>query len=147
MLRWLTRLALGALIIALLFWLWTRYNADLEEEELEEEIPLEFEVSADADLAPLPVPDMAEMGEVGSAPGVSAAEVAASSMAASAPENLSANGASDATDGQEDAPERALDDDASEVVPPTLSPRPKGEQEGFSATEQDDSLHAPPPGA
>ena len=46
MLRWLIRLAVGALIIALLVWVWSRFNEDLEEEEFEEEIPLEFEVSA-----------------------------------------------------------------------------------------------------
>ena len=59
MLRWLTRLAIGALIIALLIWLWSRYNEDLEEEEFEEEIPLEFEVSVEAP-AGLSPPEMAE---------------------------------------------------------------------------------------
>jgi predicted flap endonuclease-1-like 5' DNA nuclease len=41
------RLAIGALVVALLVWLWSRYNEDLEEEEFEEEIPLEFDVSED----------------------------------------------------------------------------------------------------
>lgn len=60
MLRWLTRLAVGALVIALLAWLWSRYNEDLEEEEFEEEIPLEFEVSEN-DIPGLLTQEMAEI--------------------------------------------------------------------------------------
>jgi predicted flap endonuclease-1-like 5' DNA nuclease len=47
MLRWLIRFSAAALIGALLVWLWNRYNEDLLEEDLEEEIPLEFDVAAE----------------------------------------------------------------------------------------------------
>ena len=49
MFRWLIRFTGAALIGALLVWLWNRYNQDLLEEELEDEIPLEFDVPAQAE--------------------------------------------------------------------------------------------------
>ena len=52
MLRWLIRLTIGAAIIALIVWLWSRFNEDLDEEEFEEEIPVEFDVSEEEQPAP-----------------------------------------------------------------------------------------------
>jgi predicted flap endonuclease-1-like 5' DNA nuclease len=56
MFRWLIRFSVAALIGALLVWLWNRYNQDLLEEELEDEIPLEFDVPAQAEALPGPAP-------------------------------------------------------------------------------------------
>ena len=47
MFRWLVRFSAAALVGALLIWFWNRYNQDLLEEELEEEIPFEFDVAAE----------------------------------------------------------------------------------------------------
>lgn len=154
MLRWLTRLAVGALIVALLFWLWTRYNEDLEEDELEEEIPLEFEVAADAGPA-LPLHSDAAAGlPVSTGSTATTERLPAAEAEPSAPvipgalTEPSTNGATPAADAPGDtASARALTDDDEETVPPTLGPRPKGEQEGHSFTEHDDALNAPPPGA
>ncbi len=52
MFRWFVRFATAALVGALVVWFWNRSNEDLLEEELEEEIPLEFEVTAQDVLAP-----------------------------------------------------------------------------------------------
>jgi predicted flap endonuclease-1-like 5' DNA nuclease len=54
MLRWLIRLSGAAFISALLIWLWNRFNQDLLEEALEEEVPLEFDVPDTAPSAPPP---------------------------------------------------------------------------------------------
>ncbi len=52
MFRWFVRFAATALVGALLVWFWNRHNEDLLEEEFEDEIPLEFEVSAQDVMAP-----------------------------------------------------------------------------------------------
>jgi predicted flap endonuclease-1-like 5' DNA nuclease len=48
MFRWFVRFSVAASLGALLVWLWNRYNEDLLEEDLDEEIPLEFDVADDA---------------------------------------------------------------------------------------------------
>jgi predicted flap endonuclease-1-like 5' DNA nuclease len=52
MFRWLIRFSAATLIGSLLIWLWNRYNQDLLEEELEEEVPLEFDVPAQEEETP-----------------------------------------------------------------------------------------------
>lgn len=123
MLRWLTRLAVGALVIALLVWLWSRYNEDLEEEEFEEEIPLEFEVSADNATG---LPPLAVSGDAGN--GIADYELA--------PDPALVTDIT-AFDGEED--------DA--TVPPRMGERSQGAQEGYSPAEREATLEAPPPGA
>jgi predicted flap endonuclease-1-like 5' DNA nuclease len=63
MMRWLLRLSVGALLAALLFWLWNRFNQDLvEEEELDDEIPFEFDVPLEAEDSGLALRSTAPMG-------------------------------------------------------------------------------------
>lgn len=57
MIRWLVRFSTATLIGALLVWFWNRYNQDLLEDELDEEIPFEFDVAAE-DM-PLSAPEQA----------------------------------------------------------------------------------------
>lgn len=47
MLRWLFRLGFAGALVAGAVWLWSQMNQDIEDEELEDEIPIEFEVPLD----------------------------------------------------------------------------------------------------
>src|SRR5690349_20573824 len=44
MMRWLIRLSIGAGVAALAIYLWSRLNQDYDDDEIEDEIPLEFDV-------------------------------------------------------------------------------------------------------
>ena len=46
--RWLIRLAVGGLIVGLLAYAWSQLNSDLDDDDLDDDIPLEFEVPLDS---------------------------------------------------------------------------------------------------
>ena len=48
MMRWLIRLAIGGLILGLLAYVWSQLNSDLDDDDLDDDIPLEFEVPLDS---------------------------------------------------------------------------------------------------
>jgi predicted flap endonuclease-1-like 5' DNA nuclease len=50
MMRWLIRMAVGGAILALLAYLWSSMNSDLEDDDLDDDIPLEFEVPLESIL-------------------------------------------------------------------------------------------------
>ncbi len=79
--RWIVRLGLAGAFAALAFYLWSRMNEDYDDEDLEDEIPIEFEVPL-SDPAPLGMeqaPEMSEMDhDTGVGPGASLAEAPAS---------------------------------------------------------------------
>ena len=180
MLRWLTRLAVGALVLALLAWLWSRYNEDLEEEEFEEEIPLEFEVS-EGDTRNLSPPEMEALidpiepdlhstlmpdgtilvdmdampGEpavgdtvvTGNGPAGEETPDAAPLAATEAAENGASTQPHDAQALRDIVVTASGGEEDDTTVPPRLGARSQGEQEGYSPTEREVELTAPPPGA
>jgi predicted flap endonuclease-1-like 5' DNA nuclease len=106
MMRWLLRLSVGALLAALLFWLWNRFNQDLiEEEELDDEIPFEFDVpleAADSGLARRSTEAMGGDDANGLATSVGTlttmpAEAATDGAAQESPSNGPASASTDAT--------------------------------------------------
>src|SRR4051812_49619515 len=52
MMRWVVRLGLAGILVALAAYAWTLLNQEDDEEELEDEIPIEFDVPLDVALAP-----------------------------------------------------------------------------------------------
>ncbi len=48
MMRWLIRLAVGGLIVGLLAYAWSQLNSELDDDDLDDDIPLEFEVPLDS---------------------------------------------------------------------------------------------------
>ncbi len=48
MMRWLIRVAIGGLIVGLLAYAWSQLNSDLDDDDLDDDIPLEFEVPLDS---------------------------------------------------------------------------------------------------
>ncbi len=48
MMRWLIRLTIGGLIVGLLAYGWSQLNSDLDDDDLDDDIPLEFEVPLDS---------------------------------------------------------------------------------------------------
>jgi len=47
MMRWIIRLAVAGLVAAVLAYLWSRFNEDFDDEELDDEIPIDFDVPLD----------------------------------------------------------------------------------------------------
>src|SRR5690349_12108347 len=56
MMRWLIRLSIGAGVAALAIYLWSRLNQDYDDDEIEDEIPLEFEVPMDSTASTMEAP-------------------------------------------------------------------------------------------
>jgi predicted flap endonuclease-1-like 5' DNA nuclease/nitrogen fixation-related uncharacterized protein len=56
MMRWLIRLSIGAGVAALAIYLWSRLNQDYDDDEIEDEIPLEFDVPMESTLSTLEAP-------------------------------------------------------------------------------------------
>ena len=54
--RWLIRLSIGAGVAALAIYLWSRLNQDYDDDEIEDEIPLEFDVPMESAGSPLEAP-------------------------------------------------------------------------------------------
>jgi predicted flap endonuclease-1-like 5' DNA nuclease/nitrogen fixation-related uncharacterized protein len=56
MMRWLIRLSIGAGVAALAIYLWSRMNQDYDDDEIEDEIPLEFDVPMDSTVSTMEAP-------------------------------------------------------------------------------------------
>jgi predicted flap endonuclease-1-like 5' DNA nuclease/nitrogen fixation-related uncharacterized protein len=56
MMRWLIRLSIGAGVAALAIYLWSRMNQDYDDDEIEDEIPLEFDVPMGGTASTLEAP-------------------------------------------------------------------------------------------
>jgi predicted flap endonuclease-1-like 5' DNA nuclease/nitrogen fixation-related uncharacterized protein len=56
MMRWLIRLSIGASVAALAIYLWSRLNQDYDDDEIEDEIPLEFDVPMESTGSTLDAP-------------------------------------------------------------------------------------------
>jgi|SwirhisoilCB1_FD_contig_31_1270599_length_711_multi_2_in_0_out_0_1 predicted flap endonuclease-1-like 5' DNA nuclease/nitrogen fixation-related uncharacterized protein len=56
MMRWLIRLSIGAGVAALAIYLWSRLNQDYDDDEIEDEIPLEFDVPMEGAVSTLDAP-------------------------------------------------------------------------------------------
>jgi predicted flap endonuclease-1-like 5' DNA nuclease/nitrogen fixation-related uncharacterized protein len=56
MMRWLIRLSIGAGVAALAIYLWSRLNQDYDDDEIEDEIPLEFDVPMESAVSALEAP-------------------------------------------------------------------------------------------
>lgn len=67
MLGWLLRLGIAGALVAAAIWAWSQMNQDLEDEELDEEIPIEFEVPLDAEETVSEA--SADAGDTGFGPG------------------------------------------------------------------------------
>lgn len=77
MMRWLIRLAVGSAVVALLVYLWSRLNQDTDDEDLDDEIPIEFDVPAGLDApAPPAASESAPAGhDTGDGPGADTTEL------------------------------------------------------------------------
>jgi len=56
MMRWLIRLSIGASVAALAIYLWSRLNQDYDDDEIEDEIPLEFDVPMESAVSTMEAP-------------------------------------------------------------------------------------------